>query len=168
MKKMIMLTAAASIAAAPLAMAAGAGSKSRAPAAEAGQRVGALSCEIDGGVGLLLGSSKKVACEFRQQSGKVERYTGSIGKLGLDIGVTGKTYLNWVVVSTAASRIGEGALAGSYVGASASAAAGIGVGANALVGGNAKNFALQPVSAQVGTGLNVAAGVSRLQLKHAG
>nr|WP_281405077.1 DUF992 domain-containing protein [Rhizobium sp. FKY42] len=59
-------------------------------------------------------------------------------------------------------------LAGSYVGASASAAAGIGVGANALIGGSSKNFALQPVSAQVGIGLNVAAGVSRLQLSHAG
>lgn len=168
MKKIILLAALASIAAVPAAFAASGQKARQAQVAEPGQRVGALSCEIDGGVGLILGSSKKVQCQFRQQNGKVERYTGSIGKLGLDIGVTGKTYLNWVVVSTAASRIGEGSLAGSYVGASASAAAGIGVGANALIGGNSKNFALQPVSAQVGTGLNVAAGVSRLQLQHAG
>ncbi|KQZ48586.1 hypothetical protein ASD54_17140 [Rhizobium sp. Root149] len=167
MKKIILLATIASLAATPAAFAAS-GKASRAQAAEPGQRIGALSCEIEGGVGLILSSSKKVQCQFRQQNGKVERYTGSIGKLGLDIGVTGKTYLNWVVVSTAASRIGEGSLAGSYVGASASAAAGVGVGANALIGGNSRNFALQPVSAQVGTGLNVAAGVSRLQLNHAG
>lgn len=167
MKKIILLAAAVSLAASPAAFAAS-GQKTRpAQAAEPGQRIGALNCEIEGGVGLILGSSKKVKCEFRQQNGKVERYTGSIGKLGLDIGVTGKTYLNWVVVSTAASRIGDGALAGSYVGTSASAAAGIGVGANALIGGNSKNFALQPLSAQVGTRLNVAAGVSRLQLQRA-
>jgi hypothetical protein len=42
------------------------------------------------------------------------------------------------------------------------------LGANALIGGNAKNFALQPLSAEVGTGVNIAAGVSRLQLKRAG
>lgn len=167
MKKIILLAAAVSFAVTPAAFAASANKARQVQAAEPGQRIGALNCEIDGGVGLLLGSSKKVKCQFRQQNGKVERYTGSIGKIGLDIGVTGKSYLNWVVVSTAASRIGDGALAGSYVGASASAAAGIGIGANALIGGNAKNFALQPLSAQVGTGLNIAAGVSRLQLQHA-
>lgn len=172
MKKLISIAVAATFALAPSAFAAGshhsnAHAKARNVAAEPGQRVGALSCVIDGGLGLILGSSRKINCEFRQSNGKVERYTGSIGKLGLDIGISGKSYLNWMVVSTAASRVGEGALAGSYVGASASAAVGIGVGANALIGGSAKNFALQPVSAQAGTGLNVAAGVSSLQLQRA-
>lgn len=128
------------------------------------QRVGVLSCEVSGGVGMIFGSNKAVNCTFKQQGGKVERYTGKIGKLGIDIGVTKKTYLSWVVVNTSPSRVGDGALAGTYVGASAGASAGLGLGANALVGGNAKNFALQPLSAETGTGLNVAAGVSRLQL----
>lgn len=131
------------------------------------ERLGTLSCEVAGGVGMLIGSSKAVDCQFKQRTGKVERYTGTIGKLGIDIGVTGKSYLSWVVINTRPTSIGDGVLAGTYVGASAGAAVGLGLGANALVGGNAKNFGLQPISAEVGTGLNVAAGVSRLQLRSA-
>jgi hypothetical protein len=116
---------------------------------------------------MLIGSSKTVSCTFKQSSGKLERYTGTIGKLGIDIGITGKSYLSWVVVNTAPARIGDGALAGTYVGASAGASVGLGLGANVLIGGNSKNFALQPLSAEAGTGLNVAAGVSRLQLSPA-
>ncbi|WP_246663434.1 DUF992 domain-containing protein [Rhizobium sp. WL3] len=150
-------------------MALAADSRKQASATETGkaQRVGTLSCEIEGGVGLLVTSSRAVDCQFRGSDGEVERYTGSIGRLGLDVGVTGKTYMSWIVVNTEASRIGDGALAGSYVGASANAALGVGLGANALIGGNAKNFGLQPLSAQAGTGLNLAAGVTRLQLQKA-
>lgn len=131
------------------------------------QRLGTLSCEVADGMGMLIGSSKAVDCQFKQRSGMTERYTGTIGKIGVDVGITGKTYLSWIVVNTAPTTIGEGSLAGTYVGASASASVGIGLGANALVGGNAKNFGLQPLSAEAGTGLNVAAGVSRLQLRPA-
>ncbi len=137
-------------------------------ASEPKQRLGTLSCEVAGGVGMIIGSNKQVSCTFKQRTGRIERYTGTIGKLGIDIGVTRKTYLSWVVINTAPTRVGDGALAGTYVGASAGASVGLGLGANALVGGNAKNFALQPLSAEAGTGLNVAAGVSRLQLRPAG
>ena len=129
------------------------------------ERLGTLSCEVAGGVGLLIGSNRAVTCTFKQRTGKSERYTGTIGKLGLDVGVTGKRYMSWIVVNTAPTRVGEGVLAGTYVGASASASVGLGLGANALVGGNAKNFALQPLSGEAGTGLNIAAGVSRLKLQ---
>jgi hypothetical protein len=129
------------------------------------QRLGTLSCEVAGGIGLLVGSSRAVDCQFKQRAGKVERYTGTIGKLGLDVGVTGKSYISWVVVNTEPTTVGQGSLAGTYVGASARASLGIGLGANALVGGNAKNFGLQPLSAESGMGVNVAAGVSRLQLR---
>lgn len=132
------------------------------------ERLGTLSCEVAGGVGLLIGSSRTVDCQFKQRTGKVERYTGTIGRLGIDVGVTGKSYLSWIVVNTKPTTVGEGSLSGTYVGASAGASLGFGLGANALVGGNAKNFGLQPLSAEAGTGLNVAAGVSRLQLRKAG
>ncbi len=166
MKQFVIATAIATLAIASIASAENRQNPKGATETVERKRVGTLSCEIAGGFGLVVGSSKNVDCQFRQRSGKTERYTGTIGKLGLDIGVTGKTYLNWIVFHTAASRIGDGALEGDYVGASAAASLGIGVGANALVGGNAKNFALQPISAEVGTGINIAAGVSRLKLKH--
>ncbi len=54
---------------------------------------------------------------------------------------------------------GTSTLSGDYVGASAGASVGVGVGANALIGGNSKNFALHPISAEIGTAVNFAAGV---------
>ncbi len=129
------------------------------------ERLGTLSCEVAGGVGMLIGSRKTVDCKFTRSSGRPEHYAGSIGKLGIDIGITNKSYLRWIVYSVAANRTDEGALDGSYVGASAGASVGLGLGANALVGGNSKNFGLQPLSAEAGTGLNIAAGIARLELR---
>jgi hypothetical protein len=71
------------------------------------QRLGTLSCEVAGGVGMVIGSNRAINCRFRQQGGWVEHYAGSIGKLGLDIGVSGKSYLSWVVVNTKPTRVGE-------------------------------------------------------------
>lgn len=172
MKKAFILAVASTIAMSSVASAASpnSGKKHNAQqtASQPNERLGTLTCEVAGGIGLLVGSSKAVACQFRQRTGKTERYTGTIGKLGIDIGVTGKSYLSWIVVNTVPTTVGKGSLAGTYVGVSAGASVGVGLGANALIGGNSKNFGLQPLSAEAGTGLNVAAGVSRLQLRPAG
>ncbi len=171
MKKMLTLATIGTFVLASVASAAGThhnkSQHSQQVASQPKERLGTLSCEVAGGIGLLIGSSRSVDCQFKQRTGKIERYTGTIGKLGIDVGVTGKSYLSWIVVNTTPTTIGEGSLAGTYVGASAGATLGVGLGANALVGGNAKNFGLQPLSAEAGTGLNVAAGVSRLQLNKA-
>jgi outer membrane protein OmpA-like peptidoglycan-associated protein len=55
-------------------------------------------------------------------------------------------------------------LDGDYVGATAGATVGVGIGANALIGGGNKSIALQPLSFEGNTGLNVAAGVGALSL----
>lgn len=171
MKKTLILAVASTLALVSAASAASTHTKkqhAQQVASQPKERLGTLTCEVAGGIGLLIGSSKAVDCQFKQRTGKIERYKGRIGKLGIDVGVTGKSYLSWIVVNTAPTTVGEGSLAGTYVGASAGASLGVGLGANALVGGNAKNFGLQPLSAEAGTGLNVAAGVSRLQLRPAG
>lgn len=131
------------------------------------ERLGTLTCTVAGGVGLIIGSSKPVDCTFKRNKGKSEHYVGSIGKLGIDVGVTRKSYLSWLVVNVKPTSVGSGALAGTYVGASAGASVGVGLGANALIGGDARNFGLQPLSGETSTGLNVAAGVSRLTLQSA-
>ena len=59
------------------------------------------------------------------------------------------------------------ALAGKYVGASGEATVGVGLGANVLVGGSNRTVALQPVSVQGQTGLNLAVGVAGLTLRPA-
>lgn len=55
-------------------------------------------------------------------------------------------------------------LAGTYVGVSAEETLGLGLGANVLVGGSESSIALQPLSVQGQAGLNLAVGVSRLEL----
>lgn len=124
-------------------------------------RLGSLNCTIDGGIGLIVGSSKTVNCTFKGPDG-TETYAGRINKLGLDVGVTGKQYLRWVVF---APGTGDATLAGRYAGVSASGSLGAGFGANALLGGSKKQVVLQPISVQAGTGVNVAVGVASLNLQ---
>ena len=125
-------------------------------------RLGSLNCTIDGGIGLIVGSSKTVNCTFKGPDG-TETYAGRINKLGLDIGVTGKQYLRWVVFAPGDGS--DASLAGRYAGVSAAGSLGVGFGANALVGGSKKQVVLQPISVQGGTGLNVALGVASLNLQ---
>lgn len=134
-------------------------------AAKKGVKIGVLTCEVAGGVGMIIGSSRSVDCYFEGTIGQREHYVGTIGKLGLDIGVTGKAVMGWAVF--APGKLKAGALAGHYAGASAEASLAVGVGANALIGGSDKSIALQPFSVQAQTGVNIAAGVASLKLKKA-
>jgi len=124
-------------------------------------KTGVLSCKVHSGWGVIIGSSKKVDCVFTASNGKKTQYKGSITKIGVDIGYTDNKTIAWVVLS----GNGSGAdLSGTYIGANAEATAIVGLGANALVGGLNNNIALQPLSVQGQTGLNVAAGVASLTL----
>ena len=129
-------------------------------------RVGALECNVSGGAGFIITSSKALSCTFKPTRGRQEYYVGTIRKFGLDIGATQKGRIVWAVFAPTAS-MQPGALAGDYVGVSAEATVGAGVQANALVGGFNKSFNLQPLSVGGQTGLNLAAGVSELTLEPA-
>lgn len=129
-------------------------------------KVGTLTCDISGGIGVIIASKKSVACMFTPaQPGPREVYTGSISKFGLDVGATSGGEMVWSVF--APSNKVFGALAGNYAGASAEATVGAGLGANVLVGGSNRTVALQPLSVQGQTGLNLAVGVSELVLNPA-
>jgi hypothetical protein len=129
-------------------------------------KLGVLACDISGGIGAIIASKKSLSCTFTPAvSGPTELYTGSISKFGLDIGGTTGGRMVWTVYAT--SDAGPGALAGDYVGASGEATIGVGLGANVLVGGSNRTIALQPVSFQGQTGLNVAVGVTGLTLRAA-
>ena len=126
-------------------------------------RVGVLDCDVSGGIGLIVGSRKAMNCTFSPSGqGRREVYTGSIGKFGLDVGATAGGRMVWAVY--AATSGGPAALAGTYAGASAEASAGAGLGANVLVGGSNRTIALQPLSVQGQTGVNLAVGVTGLTL----
>lgn len=133
--------------------------------ATSGTNVGVLDCVIAGGVGLILGSQHDVSCVFKPAGGGGhDTYHGKITKVGLDIGFTEKSYVTWVVF--APGKTNPGALAGDYVGATAEATVGAGLGANVLVGGFQKSITLQPLSVEAQAGLNLAAGVAELTLRH--
>ena len=135
------------------------------PAHAGGVKIGLLSCEVEGGVGYIVGSSKRVHCVYAPSGGGArEHYRGRIGKLGVDIGVTGGSRVVWAVF--APGKVKKGALEGNYTGASDEATVVAGLGANVLVGGFRKTINLQPVSVQAQSGLNVAAGIASLHLDY--
>ena len=128
-------------------------------------RAGVLTCNVSGGIGLIVGSQKSTVCTFNPRRGRNERYVGFIRRFGLDVGVTRRGVLAWVVFS--GGSVAPGSLAGSYVGGAAEATVGAGLGANVLVGGSNRSVALQPVSVSGQTGLNFALGVGDLELRAA-
>src|SRR5579871_4396025 len=132
-----------------------------APAA-ADIKVGVLTCHVAAGVGMLVGSSKSVSCDFAPTGYQAEHYSGRISKLGVDVGFTSGVIV-WTVFA-AHGGYSHGALAGHYAGATAEATLAVGLGANALIGGSGRSFALQPFSISGQTGLGVAAGIAGLDL----
>ncbi|MGV8856435.1 MAG: DUF992 domain-containing protein [Devosia sp.] len=132
-------------------------------------QIGRLECAVEGGIGLILGSSKDAVCSFydSESAEPIEVYYGKVNKVGLDIGFTEKSVIQWLVLAPTTDAYAPGSLAGEYVGVSAQASLGLGAGANVLVGGSADGFMLQPLSVQGQAGINVAVGITGFQLRTA-
>lgn len=135
-----------------------------ASAQPSGVKIGTLSCHEASGWGFIFGASNAVHCTYAGAH-RVEHYTGEISKFGVDIGYQQSGVLIWSVFAPT-DRMGPGALAGHYGGVTAGATIGVGLGANALVGGSHRSIALQPLSIEGTTGLNVAAGIGQLTLHY--
>jgi hypothetical protein len=133
--------------------------------AQQAAQAGTLTCDVSGGLGLIIASKKDVNCMFQPVApgAPPESYAGSISKFGLDIGATTGAQMAWAVLATGGWV--PGALAGDYAGATAEATFAVGLGANVLVGGNNRSIALQPLSVTGQTGFNAAGGVAVLQLR---
>jgi Protein of unknown function (DUF992) len=125
-------------------------------------QVGTLSCSISAGVGMLVASQRNVACNFQPDNGPPEAYTGTITRVGVDVGFTTGGAMVWGVF-TDTNRY-AGMLAGTYAGATAEVTLAAGLGANVLIGGSNHSVALQPLSVQGQVGLNIAAGVGALDI----
>jgi hypothetical protein len=136
-----------------------------AQAQPSGVQAGVLTCNVSSGFGFIFGSSRSLNCAYSAGPGSAEHYAGSISKFGVDIGYVQSAVIVWTVVAPTA-HLAPGSLAGNYVGATASATVGVGVGANVLVGGSGNSIALQPVSIEGNTGLNVAAGIGSITLTY--
>ena len=126
-------------------------------------RAGVMTCDMDGGFGFVVGSSRDLHCTFLPAAGAPEHYAGSISKFGVDIGYMQNAVIVWNVVASTVA-VPPGSLTGTYGGATASVTLGVGVGANVLVGGSKDTISLQPVSVEGGTGLNLAGGIASISL----
>ena len=133
------------------------------PARAQDVRVGMMTCDVAGGFGYVLGSSRDLQCTFSPAQGPAEHYAGRISKFGVDIGYVKNAVMVWTVLAPTVA-LSPGSLTGTYGGVTASATVGVGVGANVLVGGSSDTISLQPVSVEGGTGLNVAGGFASMSL----
>jgi hypothetical protein len=131
-----------------------------------GVKLGYLSCHVSSGFGIIIGSSRDLACTFTSSDGKtVENYKGEINKFGADIGYLQSGVILWEVLAPE-NTTAPGSLSGHYAGGTASATIGVGVGVHALAGGMHGSIALQPIAIEGNTGLNVAAGVATMNLEY--
>ena len=135
------------------------------PPGVTGVNSGLLNCNLSPTVGLVVGSLQTMNCVYKPTGPyPPENYTGTFGTLGVDIGITLAQGLAWQVYAPTAGPL-NGALAGAYVGPSGEIGVGVGVGANILFGGNARDYALQPVSLSGEVALNLSVGISTIELR---
>lgn len=128
-------------------------------------QAGTLTCDVSGGIGLIIGSKKEMTCEFVPADPRFNRevYMGLITKFGLDLGATAGGQIVWAVWSPTNARFAG--LTGDYAGASAEISLVAGLGANVLIGGSDRTVALQPLSVSGQVGVNFAAGVTEIKLR---
>ena len=126
-------------------------------------QAGILQCEGGQNVGFVVGSVTSLECVFQSEGRRPEPYIATVHRFGVDLGFTDQTRFSWAV-NAPTGRLERGELAGNYGGVGANASVGVGFGGNFLVGGPQNSYALQPISVQGQTGLNVAAGVANIEL----
>ena len=135
-----------------------------APAQAQGIKVGVLTCNVASGFGFIFGSSRAINCTFSPSGGgPPQHYVGSINKFGVDIGYLQGGVIVWAVVAPTANRR-RARCRGPMPALPPARRSGSGLGANVLIGGSGNSVALQPVSIEGTTGLNVAAGIAEMTL----
>src|SRR4030081_2029072 len=127
-------------------------------------RAGILQCQGGQNVGFVVGSVTSLECVFQSEGRRPEPYIATVRRYGVDLGFTDQTRFSWAV-NAPAGRVARGDLAGNYGGVGDNASVGVGFGGNFLVGGPQNSYALQPISVQGQTGLNVAAGIADIELQ---
>jgi hypothetical protein len=130
-------------------------------------QIGVLECEGGQNVGFVVGSVTNLECVFQAEGRRPGAYVATVHRFGVDLGFTQQTRFSWAAYGPTHS-IGRGGLAGHYGGVGANASVGVGFGGNFLLGGTANAYALQPLSVQGQTGLNVAAGIADIELEPVG
>ena len=125
--------------------------------------IGALTCNVSGSTGYVLGSTKTLDCVFLDRNGASASYAGTIDKVGIDLGYTKAVHTIWRVYSLGSEK-GATALAGRYVGEDSTVAAGQQAGGNWLYGGQNKEIAMIAAGVVQDAGYNFATGIAEMSL----
>jgi hypothetical protein len=133
-------------------------------AAQARFEAGLLTCEVEAGVALIMSSPRDLHCVFHKSDGLNEAYGGTLQSVGAEIGVSGRGVIAWTVIAET-RELPPGVLAGEFGGVEAGGAAVVGGRGQVLVGGSRRTITLQPVSVEAEIGLNLAIGVTSMELR---
>jgi hypothetical protein len=127
--------------------------------------IGSLSCNVGGSTGYVLASRKTLDCVFLNKDGtESAQYTGSIDKVGIDIGYTRAVHTIWRVYSLGNVR-GPNNLGGSYVGEQGTVAAGTQAGGNWIYGGPNAEVGMLASGVVQDAGYNLATGIAEMTIK---
>ena len=118
------------------------------------------TCRVDPNIGFIIVGHQPMQCVYTQAPNAIPQ----VPPQSYDGALSTGSVLSWAVFAPTMG-VPAGALAGEYVGVSADVGLGLGAGANVLLGGSNRTIALQPLSLQGSTAINVIAGVSSLKLR---
>ena len=127
--------------------------------------IGSLTCNVGGSTGYVLGSAKSLDCVFLSRDGvSSAHYTGTIDKVGIDIGYTRAVHTIWRVYSLGSDR-GVTQIAGTYVGEQGTVAAGSQAGGNWIYGGPNAEIGMVSSGVIKDAGYNLATGVAAMTIR---
>ena len=113
----------------------------------------------------MLGSAKPLDCVFLGKDGvSTAQYTGTIDKVGIDIGYTKAMHTIWRVYSLGSDR-GVTQIAGTYVGEQGTVAAGNQAGGNWIYGGPNAEIGMVSSGVIEDAGYNLATGVAAMTIR---
>lgn len=127
--------------------------------------IGSLTCNVGGSTGYVLGSAKPLDCVFLSRDGvSSAQYTGTIDKVGIDIGYTRAVHTIWRVYSLGSDR-GVTQIGGTYVGEQGTVAAGNQAGGNWIYGGPNAEIGMVSSGVIKDAGYNLATGVAAMTIR---
>jgi Protein of unknown function (DUF992) len=125
--------------------------------------IGALTCNVSGSTGYVLGSTKKLDCLFLNKNGTTAQYDGENRKYGIDIGYTRAVHSVRRVYSLGSDK-GADALGGNYVGEQSTVAMSSQAGRDWLYGGRDREIGMIASGVVKDAGYNFATGVAEMSL----
>jgi Protein of unknown function (DUF992) len=135
------------------------------PAEATMQQAGTLSCMVQQGFGMIVGSNRTATCIFDHPGADSysQTYEATLSRIGVDVGMMPKQAMRWAVY-TPGGVAEPGMLAGAHAGMSAEAAIGVGDGGKVSFQGSGRPIVFQQMNAPMAIGVSFGFGQANLEL----